>query len=157
MSEITLRAADEDDFESMASVQRCAVDVTLREFYDNSSIDEWLKVIDTEKFRRVATSGVTSIVAISDGEIIGFASFHLSNSHLEMWYVDPAFHGKGIGRALMVESLARLKQSGTTEVTTEASAHARPRFEQLGWQVADEYDKPVFGTLMHVTEMIIRI
>ena len=70
MSDFVIREATSEDFGAMSAVQRRAVDVTLREHYDGGAIDEWLACINVEKFRRVATSGEVSLIAVKDGEVV---------------------------------------------------------------------------------------
>ncbi len=157
MSNVLVREGTEEDFEAMAAVQKSAVDVTLREQYDGGAIDEWLKHIDVEKFRRVAASGEISLVAVSDGEVVGFSSYTVAESHLGMWYVDPDHHGQGIGRRLLFEAEEGLRNAGVATVSTEASQFAEPRFAKLGWQVVERHDKPAFGSTFRITTMSKRL
>jgi GNAT superfamily N-acetyltransferase len=78
-----------------------------------------------------------TLVAEQDGQIIGFA--HLSTGdegEIHAIYVTPDAWGTGVGRALMDEALARLRDAGCTEVilwVLAANERARRFYEKAGW------------------------
>jgi putative acetyltransferase len=149
----TLRSATAEDFAALARVQRRAVDVCLRPLYDGATVDTWIEGLDATKFLRVAAMGEEIVVAVVDGSIVGFVSFHAEMALLGMWYVDPSCMGRGVGSSLLQHAEARLVEFGCTEAMTEASLFARPHFEARGWAAVEEYDKPAFGGVFRVTRM----
>ncbi len=148
-----LRPAVKQEFGALAEVQRRAVDVCLRPLYDGEAIDVWLAGLTATKFERVVAMGEEIVVAVVDGSVVGFVSFHAEMAVLGMWYVDPAFIGRGVGSALLRHAESRLNELGCVSATTEASLFARPHFESLGWKTVEEYEKPAFGGLFRVTRM----
>ena len=148
-----LRPAVEQEFGALAEIQRRAVDVCLRPLYDGEAIDRWLSGLTATKFERVAAMGEEIVVAAVDGSVVGFVSFHAEMAVLGMWYVDPAFIGRGVGSALLRHAESRLSELGCPEATTEASLFARPHFESHGWAAVEEYEKPAFGGFFRVTKM----
>ncbi len=150
---MTVRTAKAEDYAALASIQRRSVETLLRPLYDAVAIDNWLRVIDEEKFKRVARTGETILVACSQKGILGFASYHPEMSLLGMWYVDPGFVGQGVGRVLLIAAENGLLEAGCVEATTEASLYARPHFESRGWKVDEEFDKHAFGGVFRVARM----
>jgi putative acetyltransferase len=150
---VILRAAEPPDYGAIAGVQRRSVEVCLRPFYDGDLIDRWLEVIDAAKFERVRATGEEIVVAVVDGSIAGFVSFHFEMAVVGMWYVDPAFLGRGVGSSLLRHAESRLLELGCSTVMAEASLFARPHFESLGWVAVEEYEKPAFGGFFQVTSM----
>ncbi len=148
-----LRPATAEDFAALAHVQRRAVDVCLRPLYDETAIDTWIEGLDSTKYLRVAAMGEEIVVAVVDGSIVGFVSFHAEMALLGMWYVDPSFIGRGVGSSLLRHAEARLVELGCTGAMTEASLYALPHFEARGWVVLEEYDKAAFGGVFRVTRM----
>jgi GNAT superfamily N-acetyltransferase len=143
----------DEDFGALADVQRRAVDACLRPLYDGESIDRWLEGLTPTKFERVTAMGEEIVVAVADGSIVGFVSYHAEMALLGMWYVDPAFIGLGIGSLLLGRAESRLLELGCTAATTEASLFARPHFEARGWVPMGDYDKSAFGGFFRVTKM----
>jgi GNAT superfamily N-acetyltransferase len=90
-----------------------------------------------------------TLVAEQDGEIIGFA--HMSTSHsagdeneIHAMYVTPDAWGTGVGRALMDETVARLRDARCTEAVLWVLAtneRARRFYENAGWH-ADGGEAP---------------
>jgi GNAT superfamily N-acetyltransferase len=85
------------------------------------------------------------LVAELDSEIAGFAVTRPSKDEdgsserigeLDTFYSHPLIWGRGVGRALMREALAALRDSGFTEATLwTAEENHRPRavYEAAGW------------------------
>lgn len=147
-----VRPAKAEDFSALAEVQRRAVDVLLRPLYDSGAIDRWVEALEAAKFDRAVAMGEEIFLAESDGRVIGFVSFCRERASLGMWYVEPGSVGVGVGAALMRSAEALLTES-CEEATTEASLYARARFESLGWEAVEEYEKPAFGATFLVTRM----
>ncbi len=148
-----LRPANERDYGALADVQRRSVDVCLRPLYDSKAIDRWIAGLSAAKFERVVAMGEEIVVAVVDGSVVGFVSFHSEMAVLGMWYVDPAFIGQGVGSSLLGHAEGRLVELGCTEVITEASLFARPHFSSHGWTAVEEYEKVAFGGEFRVAKM----
>jgi GNAT superfamily N-acetyltransferase len=89
------------------------------EHLDNLSVQE-----RAARFRRRsdAPDAPSTIVAIEDGAITGFATVGPSRDadaracgELYALYVDPASSGRGLGRLLLSRALARLRERGCRE------------------------------------------
>lgn len=72
-----------------------------------------------EKYETVRTAGLPWLVAEDDGGILGYAYaglFHTRSAYRftieDSVYIDPAFHRRGVGRALLAELVARCEALG---------------------------------------------
>ena len=154
---MTIREATDSDYKRLAEVQRRSIDVCLRPLYDDGVIDAWIEGIDAEKFENVKETDEVILVAEIAVQAVGFCSYKPSESLLGMWYVHPAFHGRGIGKKLLAAAEDALREGGGDVATTEASLQARPRFEALGWTVEEEVDKSAHGGTFRVVRMSKRL
>lgn len=70
------------------------------------------------------------VAAAEDGEPVGFMG--LTGPHVDALFVDPAWHGRGVGR-LLVGHAARLHPALSVDVN-EQNADARRFYERLGFE-----------------------
>lgn len=150
---MTIREATDSDYKRLAEVQRRTVDVCLRPLYDESVIDAWIEEINAEKFEKIMETDEVILVAEIAVQAVGFCSYRTSESLLGMWYVHPAFHGRGIGKKLLAAAEEALREGGGEVVTAEASLQSRPRFEKLGWKFEEEVDKSAHGGTFRIARM----
>ncbi len=95
------------------------------------------------------------IVAVADGKPVGSVTLYYNDRRpsqegwpkgwagIRVLAVHPDCRGRGIGRALMEECLARCKRRGIKTVglhTTEAMAIARAMYERMGFVRVPRYD-----------------
>ncbi len=71
-----------------------------------------------------------------DGRIVGFAVANLESCSVWALFVDPAWEGRGIGRALLGTLVEWLHAQGTNKVTlcTEPGTRAASFYEVAGWK-----------------------
>jgi GNAT superfamily N-acetyltransferase len=86
-------------------------------------------------------------VAEQDGTIIGMCALEDRGDrwHLEHVWVEPAAHGRGVGRALVMQALqeARLRHDGVVELL--ADPFASGFYERLGARRAGDVPAPMPG------------
>jgi GNAT superfamily N-acetyltransferase len=89
-----------------------------------------------------ATPPAQTVVAVADGEIVGFAGIGVARDEppgvgeLYTIYVEPDAWGRGCGRALMAEMLSRLRAEGFSEAVLwvlEDNPRTRRFYELCGW------------------------
>lgn len=78
------------------------------------------------------------VTAIGDGKVVGFAGLWVvvDEGHITTVAVDPDYRGKGIGKKLTQEVLARAKEKGVVCATLEVRASNEPAiklYEDLGF------------------------
>ena len=97
---------------------------------------------DPERAIRVLTApGVTTVIALDDGEIVGFAEL-FSDGELQAFLanlaVDKRFRGRGTGRALVAEAL-RLAGGERIDLLSEDEAagfyESFPNFKKPGFRL----------------------
>jgi GNAT superfamily N-acetyltransferase len=134
-----LRLGRPDDAAAILETQRSAIRQTAASAYSADIIDEWAPAVIVRErvdvFQRWIERGDELIVVALEpaGKIIGFGSIVTANSELRAVYVDAAFGGRGVGRALLgrLEELAR--HAGVAELRMDASINAVPFYEANGF------------------------
>jgi putative acetyltransferase len=137
MPEPALRRADERDTARLVEVWRTAVEAT-HHFLSPSDVDGYSGRLAVEFFPLVEL-----VVAEVDGKIVGFSG--TSPGRLEMLFVDPAAHGRGVGTALL--NRAVLAQGvidvDVNEQNPDAVTFYRRRgFQQIGRSALDSDGRP---------------
>lgn len=74
------------------------------------------------------------MVAVIEGELVGMIDVK-GNSHISLFFVDAARHGRGIGRALLEHAIAecRSRDSSVRSFDVDSSLWAVPVYEKLGF------------------------
>jgi GNAT superfamily N-acetyltransferase len=77
-----------------------AVTAVCADYVEPAAVAAWLHGRTAEKYVEAADTGGETfwIAALEDGSVIGFASWR--QDELISLFVDPAHHGRGVGRAL---------------------------------------------------------
>jgi len=74
-------------------------------------------------------------VAEADGAIAGMVALSLDGgAEIEDFFVEPAFQGRGVGAALMVELLAACRRAGAAVLEVDADPNAEPVYARLGFE-----------------------
>ncbi len=97
--------------------------------------------------RTLTAPGVTTMVAVDAGEVIGFAQLQSDGeiqAHLSLIAVDPKARQRGVGRRLIVEALRAAGGLRIDLVTDHAEAfyESLPHFRMAGFRLYPEYSGP---------------
>jgi GNAT superfamily N-acetyltransferase len=106
------------------------------------AIDHGLRGYNRRFFDRGTTTTLCATVRDADGTIVGGCIFHLRWHWLEIadLWLDDAWRGRGLGRALLASVEAEAVRRGCTKSRLDtASFQARPFYEKQGYVV--------FGTI----------
>lgn len=126
MSRVSLRRADPSDIAAVARLSRRVRLICLPYLPDLHTPEE-----DVAFFRERVFPESDIWLAMSGGQLIGFAA--AKPDWLDHLYVDPGWHGKGVGSAL----LAKVRD-GRTEVnlwTFQRNVQARRFYERQGFRL----------------------
>ncbi len=133
-SDLALRPARDEDFETMEAIDRAAF------------APHWWRSTATLRRRAATTSAFT--VAVRDGRIVGYVEWesHLSAAHINRVTVHPKEQGQGAGTLLVTHALEAIWGSGVERVSLNTQSHnrrARRLYEHLGFTPTGD-DVPVW-------------
>lgn len=103
--------------------------------YTPEQLDVWATGrVDLDAWNASLSEHFT-LVAVENGEIVGFGDIDTAGGYLDRLFVHHAHQGEGIAKAICdgLECAA-----DTPEITTDASITARPFFEKRGYRVVRE-------------------
>ena len=129
----TLRPFLPQDAAVVAQIFRDAIEELTEDDYDEAQRSAWMASADDEQSFAKRLAAQTTLLALRDGEPVGFVSLKGSDL-LDMLYVRPEVAGEGIGTFLAnaAETLARGR--GAKILNVDASDTALPFFEKLGFK-----------------------
>ena len=134
----------------------------LREVYRRSSLSDpedaeallgrpELLVLGDEGVR----SGSTRVAVDDEGVVLGFATaVPVDPGVLELddLFVDPVVMGRGLGRLLVADVVARARREGVRAVVVTASPRSGPFYERVGFVVVGEVSTLLApGIRLHLT------
>jgi putative acetyltransferase len=137
MFEMLLRSAEDRDIDRLVVVWRSAVEAT-HHFLSRDDIDYY-----SARLAKHLLPMVDLVVADLDGDVIGFSG--TSDGQLEMLFVDPAAHGRGVGTALLARAVDEcgVDSVDVNEQNPDAVDFYRRRgFEQVGRSPVDSDGRP---------------
>jgi putative acetyltransferase len=135
---VLLRVATIADVEDLVRVSRAAIEVSAVEHYAAEQRTAWADR-RTIEFHRTLLGETHTVVAVIDDVVAGFVSVALDatprlvRGEVDQLFVDPAFGGRGIARALLADVDRIATAAGLDELTTHASWRAVPVFERAGY------------------------
>jgi putative acetyltransferase len=145
----TIRPLAPDDAEAVLGVHYAAVQETAAADYSPEIRHDWSPPLTAERIdsylRSEARAEETTLVAVVDARIVGFASIVATLGELRAVYVRPDVGRRGVGGMLLnaVEQLAR--DRGVEELHLDSSLTAVRFYEKHGYLVENEADH-VLGT-----------
>ena len=146
MSAVSLRPYVPSDLRRCAEIFRDSVEELAAEDYDADQREAWASTAVDESAFRGRLEGALTLIAVSDGNVAGFASLK-DDEKIDMLYVHPDFSGRGMASSL-IDALTKLAGArGAKRLSVDASEGAKPLFERLGFraerrnlvQVGDEW------------------
>ena len=116
------------------AIFRAAVRIGARRDYSQEQVEAWAPdEIDFTGWSARRTGRLTWVAEVA-GEPEGFTDLE-PNGHLDMLYVHPDHHRRGVATALLATAEASARAKKLRRLYTEASLTARPAFEASGYRV----------------------
>lgn len=119
--------------------------ITYQEIVEPEQIDYMMDMFYTEdNLLKQYESGQTFLVIYSDGKACGYASYTPLNEHgeykLNKIYVDTRLQGKGLGRILLNDVMARVQNAGgkTLQLNVNRFNKAVGFYKSMGFTVKKE-------------------
>ena len=125
-----IRAYRPEDCPRLAALFHDTIHTVNAADYTPEQLDAWASgAVDLEAWDRSFQEHDT-LVAVEDGEILGFGDLDRKTGYLDRLYVGRNCQGRGVASALC----DRLEQAAPGRVFTHASITARPFFENRGYR-----------------------
>jgi putative acetyltransferase len=144
------RAASTDaqsNGERFRAIFRDAVLAAAPGLYTPDQVVAWARGADhADRWTPWLVDGATWIAATTDApdRPVAFAIRHPAD-HLNLLFVDPTFHRRGLGRALLEAAANEARDEGVVSLVVEASLISHPLFARAGYDVAAWEDVEVRG------------
>jgi putative acetyltransferase len=132
MTEIALRPYLPSDAAILAAIYAASIEELTQDEYTDGQRYAWMALAEDEQtFGRRLSESLT-LVAMIDGEPVGFASLR-DNQGIDWLYVSPTEIRQGVATALCdaLEKLAAAR--GAQKLTVDSSDTAEPFFKQRGY------------------------
>ncbi len=154
------RPATQDDVFIMEHILRDAFAASYATFMPEQYVREWY---DENEAERAVRSGMSRAgVAEVMGRVVGFVMY-LDNTITELW-VDPAYQGQGVGRALIHWIESEFRSMGYPTITLycyEANTDALEFYKKLRFRRASKFMSrdvpggpvPIYTMLKMVTKL----
>lgn len=136
--ECQVRPALEADAARVSQVILAALLTSNAQDYPGSVIERVQASFTTDSVRQLMQRR-QMFVALVDGELLGTAS--LDGRAVRSVFVDPAYHGHGLGRQLMAAVEQAALDSGLTSLVVPSSVTAEGFYARLGFvRVREHYE-----------------
>jgi len=130
-------------------LREIAVEAKAHWGYDRALVEEWALGgdFDPESLRKRLL-----YVAESDGRPVGWAALIARGEvgWLEDLWVEPAWIGRGVGRALFEHVAAEARQRGARRLEWEAEPNAQGFYEHLGATYVRDSEETEWGRVLEV-------
>ena len=146
-----VRRMSSGDAADMHRIHTQAVTAVCAEYVEPAAVEAWLHGRTAEKYVEAADTGGETfwIAAVEDGPVIGFASWR--RDELVSLFVDPAHHGRGVGRALFDACEKDAAENGHAPRRLTATLNAVSYYEAFVFrQVRESYREKQGQRIPHI-------
>jgi len=151
-SRVAFRPGTPLDGEALLSVHTRAVEITSAREYGEAIARSWIFGLTADGYGQSMAAGEEFELAEADGRVVAFCG--VKDDEICGLYVDPAYGGRGIGRALFRRAMSRISARGHTRIRVVASLTAVPLYREHGFGIVRHRQKRSRGGLdMQVVDM----
>ena len=143
---IRIREGTEPDFERLRAI---AVEAKAHWGYDRALVEEWAQAGD---FEPKSLRARLLYVAEVEGAPVGWAALIPRGEvgWLEDLWIEPAWIGQGLGRALFEHVAAEARRRGARRLEWEAEPNAHGFYEHLGGAYVRDSEETEWGRVLQV-------
>ncbi|MDX1400633.1 MAG: GNAT family N-acetyltransferase [Kiloniellales bacterium] len=147
VEDLEIRAYRLSDLPSVVEVFKKAVFLGAKNDYTAEQLRAWAnEPLDLGQWADRLSRNKSRVAEVEE-TVVGFAEM-TGHRHIEMLFVHPDFHRKGVASALLSHFEVAAALRGSEELTTEASRTARPFFETHGYKVVTAQEIERQGVLI---------
>lgn len=139
-----VRALESGDGEALALLHRRAILATSTSFYSTEQLASWAAGLRPEGY--IAEPGGWFDVVTAEGSVVAFCD--QVAEEVRGLYVDPDWHGHGIGSALMRIAEDRMRAAGVPVARVHAALSSQSFYERCGFRVTEFTAHPTRGGLV---------
>jgi putative acetyltransferase len=129
---LEIRPAKPADLPAVRALHHDSIRQVCSAVYEPAAIDEWVDLLTPERYE-VMLSERAFVVALLDGEFVGFGVISPDKCLVNALYVAPDALGRGVGSALLraLEDVGRA--AGVDTLRLESTLNAATFYESRGW------------------------
>jgi putative acetyltransferase len=148
------RPATEADLPELWSLRTRAVRLGCATHYPPAVIATWCAAPPPASMPLLLRAG-GGVVIEEEGQAVGYAVLDADSGEVDAVFVEPAWHGQGIGQALLLAMEALARDNGLDRLFLSASLNAVPFYERAGFRALRERmvphrsGIPIRSVLMH--------
>jgi putative acetyltransferase len=121
--------------------------------YTPAQVAAWSSSADDDaRWQPWLADGTTWAAEGEEGDVVGFATTW-PDDYLHLLYVDPAFHRRGVARALLCAVDEHARARGIAALTADASLISHPVFAAHAWAVVAWEDVERMGQVFRRARM----
>ena len=132
--ELIYRLADVAELEEILAVQSLSLRMLLRPSMD----EDLLEALIEDQAKRRSLQQELILVAVGNGQILGFVACFVRLAQITGLYVHPDFVRQGIGSSLLVGIAQMFNARKYRSITVYSSEYAIPFYEYHGFQIVRE-------------------
>lgn len=132
--DVQIRGASPRDFDALGEVFHAAVREGAR-LYSPAQRAAWSPAPRSGTGWAAHLSGQHVWLAEREGQALGFLTLR-ADGYIDLAYIRPEAQGRGLFRKLYGEAEAQARRLGLSRLWTDASLHAKPPFESVGFTVS---------------------
>lgn len=131
------RMTTEAELADLWSLRTRAVRIGCASHYPPEIIATWSAAPPPATLPLLVRGG-GGIVAEEEGRALGYAVLDVDTGEVDAVFVDPAAHGRGVGRALLQSLEAMAREAGLDRLFLSASLNAVAFYERAGFRALRE-------------------
>lgn len=122
----------------MARIRREALRERAADAYTAEQLDSLTSGSTPETPLAVEREAFRTVVAVEGGEPVGYGTVHPEDGQIHAVFVDPARAESGVGRRVLDELEARVRDAGTDALFVLSTPNAVGFYERCGYRRAGE-------------------